>query len=67
LPNGFKEDAAICYQLLDLAKRKALSNEESFEKFNLDKWSHVKGKDEASTKVLFSGGKSILQVHGCIQ
>jgi hypothetical protein len=50
---------------LDFSKR-ALSNE-AFEKFLLDKWYHAKGKDEARTKGLFSGGKSILQVHGCIQ
>ena len=36
---------------------------EALEKFLLDKWSHAaKGRN----KSLFSGGKSILQVHGCI-
>jgi hypothetical protein len=32
----------------------------------LDKWSHMKCKDKDITKGLFSCGKSLLQVHGCI-
>jgi hypothetical protein len=42
-----------------------LSNGE-FDQILLDRWSHEKTKDTKSTKGLFSCGKSILQVHGCI-
>ena len=42
-----------------------LSNGE-FEKILLDRWSHGKNKDTKRTKGLFSCGKSILQVQGCI-
>jgi hypothetical protein len=41
-------------------------SEEALEKLLLDKWSHTKCKDKDITKGLFSCGKSILQVHGCI-
>jgi hypothetical protein len=41
-------------------------SEEALEKLLLDKWSHTKSKDKDITKSLFSCGKSILQVHGCI-
>jgi hypothetical protein len=51
--------------LTDYKKMMALSDEE-FEKLFLDKWSHAKSKDKECTKGLFSCGKSILQVHGCI-
>jgi hypothetical protein len=37
--------------------------DESLENFRLDKWSHVA---KGINKSLFSGGKSILQAHGCI-
>jgi len=40
--------------------------EEALERLLLDKWSHTKCKDKNITKGLFSCGKSILQVHGCI-
>jgi hypothetical protein len=41
-------------------------SEEVLEKLLLGKWSHTKSKDKYITKSLFSCGKSILQVHGCI-
>ena len=41
-------------------------SEESLEQLILDKWSHTKSKDKDITKILFSCGKSILQVHHCI-
>jgi hypothetical protein len=58
-------DAALWWRSLDYDKMMALSDEE-FEKVFLDKWSHMKCKDKDITKSLFSCGKSILQVHGCI-
>jgi hypothetical protein len=56
-------DAHIWWNSLSFRKMMALSDEE-FEKFLLEKWSHAKGKERS--KGLFSCGKSILQVHGCI-
>ena len=41
-------------------------SEEALEKLLLDKWSHTKSKDKFITKSLFSCGKYVLQVHGCI-
>jgi hypothetical protein len=41
-------------------------SEEALENLLLDKWSHTKSKDKDNTKGLFSCGKSILHVHGCI-
>jgi hypothetical protein len=58
-------DAAIWWKSLDYKEMRTLSNGE-FEKILLDRWSHGKNKDTKSTKGLFSCGKSILQVHGCI-
>jgi hypothetical protein len=40
--------------------------EEALEKLLLEKWSHTKSKDKDMKKSLFSCGKSILQVRGCI-
>jgi hypothetical protein len=42
------------------------SSEEAFENLILDKWSHTKIKDKELSKGLFSCGKFLLQVHGCI-
>jgi hypothetical protein len=42
-------------------------SDEAFEKLILDRWSHVGKTHIEHTKGLFSCGKSILQVHGCIQ
>ena len=41
-------------------------SKEALKKLLLDKWSHTKSKDKDITKSLFSCGKSILQVHGCL-
>jgi hypothetical protein len=43
-----------------------VTSEEALEKLLLDKWSRTKSKDKDITNNLFSCGKSILQVHGCI-
>jgi hypothetical protein len=57
-----KGDAVIWWQSHRYSQLMALSDE-ALENFLLDKWSHAaKGRN----KSLFSGGKSILQVHGCI-
>jgi hypothetical protein len=55
-------DASIWWKSLCYNQLMALSKE-AFEKLLLFKWSHV---DKGSNKSLFSCGKSILQVHGCI-
>jgi hypothetical protein len=62
---GFKGDALIWWKSFHHSEWMSLS-EEALEKLLLDKWSHTKSKDKDITKSLFSCGKSILQVHGCI-
>ena len=59
------KDARTWWQSLDHDKMMGIFNE-AFEKILLAKWSHAKNKYKERTKVLFSCGNSILQVHGCI-
>jgi hypothetical protein len=65
LRTNFKDDALIWWQSIDYMEWLSLS-EQAIEKLILDKWSHKKSKDKEFTKVLFSGVKSILHIHGCI-
>jgi hypothetical protein len=62
---GFKDDAQIWWQPFEFLEWMSLY-EEALENILLDKWYHTKCKDKYITKCLFSCGKSILHVHGCI-
>jgi hypothetical protein len=61
----FQGPATIWWKSIDYKEMMTLSNGE-FEQILLDRWSHGKNKDTKSTKGLFSCGKYILQVYGCI-
>jgi len=60
-----REDAQTWWTSFEFCEWMSLS-QEAMETLILDKWYHTKCKDKYNTKGLFSCGKSILQVHGCI-
>jgi hypothetical protein len=62
---NLRDDASIWWSGLQSEQIHALLDKE-YEKLFLEKWSHAKIKDKDYTKVLFSCGNSILQVHGCL-
>jgi hypothetical protein len=61
----FKDYALIWWKSIDYSEQRSFS-EKALEKLLLYKWSRAKIKDKECTKGLFSCGKSILQVLGCI-
>lgn len=61
----FKDEAATWWESLNRVKCLNLLDEE-FEKLLLEKWSHAGKQDNEKHVGLFSTGKSLLQVHGCI-